>query len=69
LIRQTNVSIDAVNLDKNTQPSPLEDPLEKLTIGDCAPDFSLPNHQGEMVQLSEMLQDHPLLLVFNIGFA
>jgi peroxiredoxin len=47
----------------------MENPLEKLKIGDRAPDFSLPNHQGEMVQLSKMLQDKPLLLVFNIGFA
>ncbi|MBW6467089.1 MAG: peroxiredoxin family protein [Brevefilum sp.] len=43
--------------------------MEKLKIGDSAPDFSLPNHQGEIVQLKKMLQDHPLLLVFNIGFA
>jgi peroxiredoxin len=47
----------------------LEDFLEKLNIGDSAPDFSLPNHQGEIIQLSKMLQHHPILLVFNIGFA
>jgi peroxiredoxin len=43
--------------------------LEKLTIGDSAPDFSLPDHQGNTIQLSKTLQDHPLLLVFNIGLA
>jgi peroxiredoxin len=43
--------------------------LKKLSIGDIAPDFSLPDHQGQIGQLSTITQDHNVLLVFNIGFA
>jgi len=43
--------------------------LQKLSIGDFAPDFSLPNHEGKIVQLSKVLLEHNALLVFNIGFA
>jgi len=43
--------------------------MEHLSVGDTAPDFSLPDHLGEMVRLSDLLQKQNVLLVFNIGFA
>jgi peroxiredoxin len=42
--------------------------LEKLTLGDQAPDFSLPDHEGRSITLSNLYQDQHVLLVFNIGF-
>ncbi|MFU8826809.1 MAG: hypothetical protein ACNA70_04875 [Brevefilum sp.] len=42
--------------------------LEKSSIGDIAPDFSLPDPEGKPVCLSELNQHHHVLLVFNIGF-
>jgi len=43
--------------------------MEKLTVGDFAPDFSLPDHEGTLHPLSKHYRQHNLLLVFNIGFA
>lgn len=43
--------------------------MTRLTIGDPAPDFSLPDHTGRIITLSEMLKTSNALLVFNIGFA
>lgn len=43
--------------------------MGKLVIGDTAPDFALPNHQGSLIQLSNIYQQQHVLLVFNLGFA
>ncbi len=43
--------------------------MQQLSIGDYAPDFSLPDHRGNIIQLSTILENHNALLVFNIGFA
>jgi hypothetical protein len=43
--------------------------MEKLIVGDPAPDFELPNHKSDLVRLSEMTRDKNVMLVFNIGFA
>jgi peroxiredoxin len=43
--------------------------MNRLSIGDLAPDFCLPNHQGEFYQLSDITKCQNALLVFNIGFA
>jgi len=43
--------------------------LKRLSIGDKAPDFSLPDHQGQLHRLSELYRTRNVLLVFNIGFA
>lgn len=43
--------------------------MGKLKVGDSAPDFALPNHQGTMIRLSDIIQRQNVLLVFNLGFA
>ena len=43
--------------------------LEKLALGAIASDFSLPDHEGKIFTLSDLYQNHHILLVFNIGFA
>ncbi len=43
--------------------------MSNLELGDLAPDFSLPDHQGAMIKLSEIFLSQNVLLVFNIGFA
>ncbi len=40
-----------------------------LQVGDAAPGFELPDHNGEMQELSKLLKEQRVLLVFNIGFA
>lgn len=40
----------------------------QLRIGDFAPDFTLPNIQGEMITLSEQLKQGPVLLKFFRGY-
>ncbi len=42
--------------------------MEKLIIGDLAPDFSLPDLTGRVYTLSEIYKSKNVLLVFNIGF-
>lgn len=42
--------------------------MDRLSTGDIAPDFSLPNHEGVLVKLSEVYRTQNVLLVFNIGF-
>lgn len=39
----------------------------KLTAGSQAPDFSLPNADGKVVQLSQILAEGPVVLVFYRG--
>ena len=43
--------------------------MEKLMVGDRAPDFTLAGADGEMVTLSEVYARQSVILVFNIGFA
>jgi peroxiredoxin len=43
--------------------------MDKLMVGDRAPDFSLAGADGKMVTLSEMYAKQSVILVFNIGFA
>jgi peroxiredoxin len=43
--------------------------MSRLTIGNTAPDFTLPDHQGSLVKLSDLYRSQNVLLVFNIGFA
>lgn len=38
-----------------------------LSVGDIAPDFSLPNASGEVVTLTELLQNGPVILTFYRG--
>ncbi len=38
-----------------------------LTVGDTAPDFSLPNVRGEQVSLSSLLREGPVVLAFYRG--
>ena len=42
--------------------------MRRLSSGDQAPDFSLPDHQGVRFTLSDLYPEHNVLLVFNIGF-
>jgi peroxiredoxin len=43
--------------------------MKSLTVGDIAPDFELPDHEGNLVRLSDICKTQNALLVFNIGFA
>jgi peroxiredoxin len=42
--------------------------MSRLSVGDLAPDFALPNHEGTLVSLREVLTRHNALLLFNLGF-
>jgi len=42
--------------------------MNHLSVGETAPDFTLPNHEGEFFKLSEIYQTQNVLLVFNLGF-
>ena len=42
--------------------------MNRLKAGDTAPDFTLPDHTGRPVTLSEILRQQHALLVFNLGF-
>lgn len=42
--------------------------MQHLKVGDLAPEFSLPDHHGVVYQLSEMVHEQNVLLVFNLGF-
>jgi len=43
--------------------------MNRLSVGDPAPDFSLPDHLGILHTLSDRYRNQNVLLVFNIGFA
>lgn len=43
--------------------------MPKVTLNTPAPDFSLPDFQGETVRLSDFRGKSHVLLVFNRGFA
>lgn len=42
--------------------------MQHLTLGDIAPDFTLLDHRGQTVRLSEVYRTQHVLLVFNLGF-
>jgi len=42
--------------------------MNRLLVGDIAPDFALPDHKGELLKLSNVYQTQNVLLVFNLGF-
>jgi peroxiredoxin len=42
--------------------------MSRLSVGDVAPDFALPNHEATLVSLSDVLKQHNALLLFNLGF-
>ncbi len=42
--------------------------MSRLSPGDLAPNFSLPDHNGELHALSGVLPSRNALLVFNLGF-
>jgi len=42
--------------------------MKRLCVGDQAPDFTLPNHEGSAFKLSEILSSQNVMLVFNLGF-
>jgi len=42
--------------------------MRHFSVGDRAPDFSLPDHRGTLYQLSDLYRQHNTLLVFNLGF-
>jgi peroxiredoxin len=42
--------------------------MSRLSVGDAAPDFALPNHEETSIRLSEVLKRHRALLLFNLGF-
>jgi len=40
-----------------------------LSAGDSAPDFSLPDLEGNLIKLSNLYRSKNVVLVFNLGFA
>lgn len=42
--------------------------MDRLSVGDAAPDFALPDQAGNLVRLSEACGSRNVLLVFNLGF-
>ncbi|MEI7846576.1 MAG: hypothetical protein WCK35_12300 [Chloroflexota bacterium] len=42
--------------------------MNRLTVGDFAPEFALPDHNGVLFKLSDVNRTQNVLLVFNIGF-
>lgn len=43
--------------------------MNRLTVGDTAPDFALPDYTGTLFKLTDIYRSQNVLLVFNIGFA
>lgn len=42
--------------------------MNRLSVGEVAPDFALPDHAGIVFKLSDVLRARNALLVFNLGF-
>lgn len=42
--------------------------MQRLLVGDIAPDFSLPDHKEKLHTLSDLYAHKNVLLVFNLGF-
>jgi peroxiredoxin len=42
--------------------------MNHFSLGDTAPDFTLPDHAGALFKLSELYRSQNTLLVFNLGF-
>ena len=42
--------------------------INRLSAGDVAPDFTLPDHEGVQYRLSDIRRTQTVLLVFNLGF-
>ncbi len=42
--------------------------MNRFALGDTAPNFTLPDHQGQTLKLSEIYRTQHVLLVFNLGF-
>ncbi len=43
--------------------------MNYLSVGDAAPDFTLPDYTGALFKLADVCRSQNVLLVFNIGFA
>lgn len=41
--------------------------MDRLSVGDTAPDFALPDHEGVIFKLSDVYRLQNVLLVFNLG--
>ena len=41
--------------------------MDAYQVGDSAPDFALPDHEGNIYRLSELTAEKNVLLVFNLG--
>lgn len=42
--------------------------MSHLSPGAAAPEFALPNHEGILVSLSDVLREHNAFVLFNLGF-
>jgi len=42
--------------------------MNRLSLGDKAPDFTLPDHKGVLLKLSDVYRSQNVLMVFNLGF-
>jgi peroxiredoxin len=42
--------------------------MHQLLVGDFAPDFTIPDHEGTLFTLSDVYRTQDVLIVFNLGF-
>jgi len=42
--------------------------MNRLSLGDKAPDFTLPDHKGALYKLSDVYRSQNVLMLFNLGF-
>lgn len=42
--------------------------MQRLSVGDTAPDFMLLDHNGVAFKLSDLYRSQNMVLVFNLGF-